>query len=35
MTALRERLPELTVLGGCCGRDDRHVRAMCEAWLRA
>ncbi len=31
--ALRERLPRLTVLGGCCGTDDRHVEAMCAAWL--
>jgi len=32
---LRERLPSLSVLGGCCGTDDRHVRAMSEAWLRS
>jgi S-methylmethionine-dependent homocysteine/selenocysteine methylase len=31
---LRQRLPELVVLGGCCGTDDRHIRAMSEAWLR-
>jgi homocysteine S-methyltransferase len=31
---LRERLPELVVLGGCCGTDDRHIRAMSEVWLR-
>ena len=31
--ALRERLPRLTVLGGCCGTDDRHVEAMYDAWL--
>jgi S-methylmethionine-dependent homocysteine/selenocysteine methylase len=30
--ALRERLPRLTVLGGCCGTDYRHVEAMGEAW---
>jgi len=30
--ALRERLPRLTVLGGCCGTDHRHVEAMGEAW---
>ncbi|HET7515721.1 MAG TPA: homocysteine S-methyltransferase family protein, partial [Gaiella sp.] len=30
--ALRERLPSLTVLGGCCGTDHRHVEAMSEAW---
>ena len=30
--ALRESLPRLTILGGCCGTDHRHVEAMCEAW---
>ena len=29
---LREHLPNLTVLGGCCGTDHRHVRAIAEAW---
>jgi S-methylmethionine-dependent homocysteine/selenocysteine methylase len=28
---LRERLPALNVLGGCCGTDSRHVTAVCEA----
>ena len=28
-----ERLPHLTVLGGCCGTDDRHVTCVAEAWL--
>ena len=31
--ALRELLPNLTVVGGCCGTDIRHVTAICEAWL--
>lgn len=31
--ALRERLPRLSVLGGCCGTDHRHVDAMSVAWL--
>jgi homocysteine S-methyltransferase len=31
--ALRDRLPRLTVLGGCCGTDHRHVDAMSVAWL--
>jgi homocysteine S-methyltransferase len=31
--ALREQLPSLTVLGGCCGTDHRHVDAMSAAWL--
>ncbi|HXG46844.1 MAG TPA: homocysteine S-methyltransferase family protein [Methylomirabilota bacterium] len=29
--ALRELLPGLTVLGGCCGTDHRHVEAICAA----
>jgi S-methylmethionine-dependent homocysteine/selenocysteine methylase len=31
--ALRERLPRLSVLGGCCGTDHRHIEAMSAAWL--
>jgi S-methylmethionine-dependent homocysteine/selenocysteine methylase len=31
--ALRDRLPELDVLGGCCGTDISHVTAICDAWL--
>ena len=31
--ALRRDLPELSVLGGCCGTDIRHVTAICDAWL--
>jgi S-methylmethionine-dependent homocysteine/selenocysteine methylase len=31
--ALRERMPSLTVLGGCCGTDHTHVEAMCAVWL--
>jgi S-methylmethionine-dependent homocysteine/selenocysteine methylase len=30
---LRDRLPNLNVLGGCCGTDHRHIEAMCKAWL--
>ena len=29
--ALRERFPQLTVLGGCCGTDHRHVDAIARA----
>jgi S-methylmethionine-dependent homocysteine/selenocysteine methylase len=29
---LRERLPALTILGGCCGTDARHVAAIVSAW---
>ena len=28
--ALRDRFPGLTVIGGCCGTDDRHIAAICE-----
>ena len=28
---LRARLPNIRVLGGCCGTDHRHVAAICEA----
>jgi S-methylmethionine-dependent homocysteine/selenocysteine methylase len=31
--ALGAKLPELNVLGGCCGTDHRHVREVCNAWL--
>jgi S-methylmethionine-dependent homocysteine/selenocysteine methylase len=30
---VRERLPRLNVLGGCCGTDHRHVAAIRDAWL--
>ena len=30
-----ERLPHLTVLGGCCGTDHRHVACVADAWLAA
>jgi homocysteine S-methyltransferase len=28
---LRSSLPQLTVVGGCCGTDHRHVDAICKA----
>ena len=28
---LRERVPSLTVFGGCCGTDHRHIEAICDA----
>jgi len=31
--ALKALLPGVSVLGGCCGTDDRHVAAICAAWL--
>jgi S-methylmethionine-dependent homocysteine/selenocysteine methylase len=30
--ALRASLPNVTVLGGCCGTDQRHVAAVAAAW---
>jgi S-methylmethionine-dependent homocysteine/selenocysteine methylase len=30
---LREQLPRLCVLGGCCGTDHRHVAEIRDAWL--
>ena len=29
---LRDALPHLCVLGGCCGTDIRHVREIARAW---
>jgi homocysteine S-methyltransferase len=31
--AIGERLPHLTVLGGCCGTDHRHVGSVADAWF--
>ncbi len=30
---LQALLPNVNVLGGCCGTDHRHVDAICDAWL--
>jgi homocysteine S-methyltransferase len=30
---LRERMTQLSVLGGCCGTDHRHIAAICDACL--
>jgi homocysteine S-methyltransferase len=30
--ALRDQLPSLQVVGGCCGTDHRHVAAIASAW---
>jgi S-methylmethionine-dependent homocysteine/selenocysteine methylase len=32
---LRSALPNLHVLGGCCGTDHRHVAAIANAWQAA
>jgi S-methylmethionine-dependent homocysteine/selenocysteine methylase len=31
--ALKPRLPNVRVLGGCCGTDHRHVDRVCASWL--
>ena len=31
--ALRPRLPPVSVVGGCCGTDHRHIAAIADAWL--
>ena len=33
--ALRELLPALQLLGGCCGTDHRHVAEVISAWEAA
>jgi homocysteine S-methyltransferase len=30
---LRELLPRLNILGGCCGTDHRHIEAICACCL--
>jgi homocysteine S-methyltransferase len=30
--ALRKHLPNVSVIGGCCGTDQRHVAAVAAAW---
>ena len=32
---LHTQLPELNMLGGCCGTDDRHVAQICRVWTPA
>ncbi|WP_201829458.1 homocysteine S-methyltransferase family protein [Microvirga zambiensis] len=31
--SLRQQMKQLSVLGGCCGTDHRHIDAICEACL--
>ncbi len=31
--ALKKRLPQLNVLGGCCGTDHRHIQQIASACL--
>lgn len=30
---LKQALPEIRVVGGCCGTDTRHIAGICERWL--
>lgn len=30
---LKHALPDVRVVGGCCGTDTRHVAGICERWL--
>ena len=32
---LRSRLPNLNVVGGCCGTDHRHIDAISKAWAQS
>lgn len=32
---IRERMPHVTILGGCCGTDHRHVEQICSACKQA
>ncbi|PSN75706.1 homocysteine S-methyltransferase, partial [filamentous cyanobacterium CCP4] len=31
--ALKAKLTHLNVMGGCCGTDERHIEAICQACL--
>jgi len=33
--ALKPRLPNLTIVGGCCGTDHRHIEQLSRAWVGA
>jgi homocysteine S-methyltransferase len=33
-SSLRRHLPQLTVLGGCCGTDIRHITAIAQACVK-
>jgi homocysteine S-methyltransferase len=33
--SIRRALPNLNVIGGCCGTDHRHIAAICAAWKTA
>ena len=31
---LKRLLPNLTILGGCCGTDHTHMEKICELWFK-
>jgi S-methylmethionine-dependent homocysteine/selenocysteine methylase len=31
--ALRPLLPQLNIVGGCCGTDHRHIEQLCKTWV--
>ena len=31
---LRNQLPNLSIIGGCCGTDSTHLEAICESWFK-
>lgn len=33
--ALKKKLKNLVIVGGCCGTDDRHIGEVCRSFLRA
>jgi S-methylmethionine-dependent homocysteine/selenocysteine methylase len=33
--SLRPLLPNVSVVGGCCGTDHRHIAAICRAWTQS
>ena len=30
---LKTLLPNLSIIGGCCGTDHTHMREICEVWF--
>jgi S-methylmethionine-dependent homocysteine/selenocysteine methylase len=31
---LRNHLPNLSIIGGCCGTDSTHLESICETWFK-
>ena len=30
---LRSQLPNLSIIGGCCGTDSTHLESICQLWF--